>query len=285
MGEHMPKPDLQQVSDAERANVANELEFAERIVRKAQLPYQGDDGSYYLHMREDIIPSGGTEDDVRTLGRPEFDEDAYLLLTPQGDFPVALTRDHSNFAPDRRVDQFRRYAQDIERGTMAGTHSATAMRFIEQKDDASPTRVEIKVTRSTDTPGVMPRTTVELRYVRQIGYDDSMMIQTRHIELDPQNEELYVGDSLDRLQWDGSHIPPGQEGEMRLIPDPLPEMSGATLQKRYNPATPVDRTLTSFEWQELMLGGPTRQDMIQPFRQGERAPEPVPYEYTSPRTQ
>ncbi|HSW99187.1 MAG TPA: hypothetical protein VLF71_05095 [Candidatus Saccharimonadales bacterium] len=284
MPEHMPQPDLLPVTDAERPDVAKQLEFAERIVRKAQLNFQGDDGSYWLHSQEEFTPPGGTEDDARSLGRPDYHEDTYMLLTPQGDFPVALTPDHTNFA-DRRAEQFRRQAKAVEDGQAAGTHSATAMSFIGQKGDSGPTVLEVTVTHATDTPGQPPRTSAEFRYVRHVSHDDSMVVQTRHIDLDPFSGQLRVRDSLEGLQWDGSHIPRGQEGDMVLVPDPLPEMTGAILQERYGPGVPVDRALNSADWQQLILGGPSRYDMVQPLRQGEDAPPPVPYEYLPPRTQ
>jgi hypothetical protein len=262
--EHMPKPELLPVAQAEAPDVARQLDFAEGIAAKAKLRYQGETGDYYLFYKEELTPPG---EEVVILGRPDYEIDEFMLIAPAGNESVGLApsgRELSQSSP--RVRQFREHAKAIEDGTAAGEHATTAVKFIDRETDTSPISLEVTVKRSVSDAGTQPVTSAELRLTRQNGYDDSMLVQSRHIELDPNAGTLKVGDSLEAMQWDASHLAPGEEGEAVLVPDPMPQVTGDIAQDRYQPPTPVNRPLNSAEWQQLLLGNLYSQDMLQPHQ-------------------
>jgi hypothetical protein len=263
--EHMPKPELLPVPEAEAADVARQLDFAEGIIEKSKVHYEGETGDYFLFYKEELTPPGAETPIV--LGRPDYELDEFMLIAPDGNQSVGLDasgRALSQSSP--RVRYFRDHAKAIEDGTALGAHSSTAVKFIDRETDTSPVSVEVTVTRTVNDPGEQPITTAELRFTRHNGYDDSMLVQSRHIEFDPNAGTMKVGDSLEGLQWDASHLAPGEEGEAVLVPDPMPQVTADVAQDRYQPPTPVNRELNSAEWQQLLLGNLYTQDMLQPHR-------------------
>jgi hypothetical protein len=261
----MPKPELLPVTEAEAGDVARQLDFAEGIVGKAKVRYQGETGDHYLFYKEEITPPNA--DETAILGRPNYELDEFMLIAPGGNQSVGLGPDGNQLSQSSPgVRQFRDQARAIEDGTAAGEHARTAVKFIDRETDTSPISLEVTVKRTVSDAGTQPVTSAELRFTRHNGYDDSMLVQSRHIELDPNAGTLKVGDSLEGLQWDASHLAPGEDGDAMLVPDPMPQVTADIMQDRYQPPTPVNRPLTGAEWQQLLLGNLYTQDMLQPHR-------------------
>jgi hypothetical protein len=188
------------------------------------------------------------------------------LLQFEGDEPevVELSADKKRLEGEG-VDAFRTETGEIDAGIILGEHTISIAKVLGTPDDFHSIALEISFAR-TSHEGAQPTTTVDLRYVRHHGQEDSMVVQARRIELDPNSNELRVGDTLAGMQWaERESFDPTDNGPKEyLVTDPFPEDTAATLQGRYTPVTPLDRPLNSADWQQLMLGPLETHDMIKP---------------------
>lgn len=252
-GPELPK-DFQLLDGQERVEVGNLIESIEQNISGAKASFNGFTGDYFLHLGEEVTVDGSNINLVRdsfiandyTL-RKNFSEQTDITAVNDGFFGQTA-ESLKNF------EDFKNTTLAIQRGEVKGSHTFTAVKsLIGEPNGAGPeTYLFAEVKRQSDGQG-STQTQVELTLQRQANPVDSTIRQTLNVESDPSTGNIRSKSELNSHDFAG-FIP---------VNDPMPELTAHSMQAKFKPKLPVNRNLTTSEWQGLVSGRIGPEHLIQ----------------------
>lgn len=260
-----PYPEeLQEVGAAERAEIANLIEAAERAVSSAILHDWSQDGTYFLHISNDVelAETGNIHAKTFTLARISWANvlNNYEVRIGEEDVSrVVIAEDGQGFEGSH-ADLVLARARAIDGGRAKGRHYVTVAKELTQ---GSAIMVSIGLERISEGD-LAPRTVLDLCMTRSYANGMGAIMQVRHIESNPNTGEMKMGDKLAGDEWldnDSAKSFPARV----LLTNPMPEMTAAELQGRFYPPTPVNGVLDSNAWNRLITQPLDLRDRLQDY--------------------
>lgn len=251
----VPEPPAEsRLLEAQELSEARDLiEAVERTISSAELNFKGYDGSYYLHVGEEVTTdSGGTVN----LVRDSFGSDTYTLvdIDKKAASAVLVKNGELHIKNPEDLKKFEDTEAAIARGEIKGSHTYTAVKALAPDPGYGPeAHLFADITRRSDGEG-STETQLELTLMRFSNDTGDTVRQTVTLESDPNTGNIQAKSSLESHSFVNmsDENPTNPATTFMPVADPMPEMTAKSLQERFSPELRLDRDLSLSEWQNLI---------------------------------